>query len=60
MIQPKSIRRHKIKEYSLIHLRKLFNLKDNEMLVNVTLDKKINNILSVETSLDFDEKQGDK
>lgn len=57
-IKPKTIRRRKIREYSSLVLKEMFSLGKEEVVKEVYYDKG-NNVLVVETYLDFDEKKGD-
>ena len=57
-IIPKEKRRYVERRYAPIVLRKLFNIPDNEMVLDIKWDKN-SNVIIVETLLDYDKTQGD-
>jgi len=57
-ITPNEKRRYQQREFSFSQLRGMFNIDDNEMIIDVYYDKTIN-YLVVKTILDYDKTKGD-
>ena len=57
-IIPKEKRRYVERRYAPIVLRKLFNIPDNEMVLDLVWNK-TDNVIIVKTLLDYDKKCGD-
>ena len=57
-ITPKERRRYIERRYAPIVIRKLFDIPDNELVLDLKWDR-TNNVIIVETLLDYNKKQGD-